>query len=102
LVSRMVCAEADGHRLTQEEITSFISLLLVAGGETTDMAIANLWFDLFTEDDVPDEGHENPALVEHACSESMRREGAVVYEDRETTRDTEWYGQHIPAGSIVR
>ena len=102
LVSRIACAEADGRRLTDDEITSFISLLLVAGGETTDMAIANLWFDLLTEPEALAAIRDDPSLIEHAFSESMRREGAVVYEDRETTRDTEWYGQHIPAGSIVR
>ena len=26
----------------------------------------------------------------------------MVYEDRETTRPVEWYGQEIPSGSIVR
>ena len=102
LVSRMVCAEANGRRLTEREITSFISLLLVAGGETTDMAIANLWFDLLTEDGVLEQVEENPTLIEHAFSESMRRDGAVVYEDRETSRDVEWYGREIPAGSIMR
>jgi len=102
LVSRIAGAESDGRRLTEDEITSFISLLLVAGGETTDMAIANLWYDLFTVEGLLEEVRDDPALVEHAFSESMRREGAVVYEDRETTRDVEWYGEHIPAGSIVR
>jgi len=102
LVSRMVCAEANGRRLTQEETTSFISLLLVAGGETTDMAIANLWFDVLSDERLLEELRDDPALVEHAFSESMRRDGAVVYEDRETTRDVEWYGSEIAAGSIVR
>ncbi len=32
----------------------------------------------------------------------MRRDGVVVYEDRELRRDVEWYGRTIPAGAIVR
>jgi pulcherriminic acid synthase len=32
----------------------------------------------------------------------MRRDGVVVYEDRELRRDVQWHGQAIPAGAIVR
>ena len=33
----------------------------------------------------------------------MRRDGVVVYEDRELPRqDVEWYGRTIPAGATVR
>ena len=33
-----------GERLSRAEIASFISLLLVAGGETTDRGLANFWY----------------------------------------------------------
>jgi cytochrome P450 len=45
---------------------------------------------------------DDPALVDTAFTEFMRRDGVVVYEDRELRRDVEWYGQTIPAGDIVR
>ena len=32
----------------------------------------------------------------------MRRDGVIVYEDRELTRDVEWYGRPIRSGEIVR
>ena len=32
----------------------------------------------------------------------MRRDGVVVYEDRELRRGVEWYGRDIPAGSTIR
>jgi pulcherriminic acid synthase len=35
-------AEVDGERMSDEEIKAFVSLLLVAGGETTDKAIASM------------------------------------------------------------
>src|SRR5205085_11818896 len=35
LISELIAAEVDGHRLTDEEIFSFLLLLLPAGAETT-------------------------------------------------------------------
>jgi len=91
-----------GEQLSREEIASFISLLLVAGGETTDRALANFWYVLMTEPDVMAAVRGDPSLLGAAFSEFMRRDGVVVYEDRELTSDVEWYGQAIPAGAIVR
>ena len=91
-----------GERLSRTEIGSFISLLLVAGGETTDRALANFIYVLLQHPDVLDEASRDPALLEPAFTEFMRRDGVVVYEDRELTADVEWYGQQIHAGEIVR
>lgn len=102
MISSMTSAEIDGRRLSRDEITSHISLLLVAGGETTDMALANLWYDLLTEPEALELVREDPALLDGAFSESMRRDGAVIYEERETTRPVQWYGTEIPAGATVR
>jgi cytochrome P450 len=102
MISAMTSAEIDGRRLSREEITSHISLLLVAGGETTDMALANLWYDLLSEPEALDAVRRDPDLADGAFAESMRRDGAVVYEERESTRAVEWYGTEIPAGSTIR
>lgn len=91
-----------GERLSRQEIASFISLLLVAGGETTDRALANFVYILIQHPDALDEVAREPALLEPAFTEFMRRDGVVVYEDRELTADVEWYGQGIRAGEIVR
>jgi hypothetical protein len=48
LLSKIAHSEADGQRLSDAEIKSFVSLMLVAGGETTDKAISNLWWNLLT------------------------------------------------------
>jgi pulcherriminic acid synthase len=92
----------DGERLSRQEIASFISLLMVAGGETTDRALANLWWILAQHPDVLAAVREDPSRLDAAFSEFMRRDGVIVYEDRELTRDVEWYGQEIRAGEIVR
>ncbi len=91
-----------GQSLSRAEIASFISLLMVAGGETTDRGLANFWWILMQHPDVLQELRDDPALLDAAVSEFMRRDGVIVYEDRELTRDVEWYGQAIRAGEIVR
>ncbi|CAN5443031.1 cytochrome P450 [soil metagenome] len=91
-----------GEQLSRAEIASFISLLLVAGGETTDRGLANLWFILLQHPDVLEAVTADPALVDPAFSEFMRRDGVLVYEDREVERDVEWHGRVVPAGAIVR
>lgn len=101
LISRIVHAEADGQRLTDEEIHSFVSFLLVAGGPTTDMALRNFWWALLTEPDELEMCRQEPERVGRAFSESLRRDGPIVYEDRRTNVEVEWYGTVIPADSDV-
>ena len=76
--------------------------MLVAGGETTDKAIANLWWNLLRVPEALAEVTADPALLDAAFTETMRRDGPVLYEARDVTRDVEWYGTTVPAGSVVR
>jgi pulcherriminic acid synthase len=91
-----------GERLSRGEIASFMALMMVAGGETTDRGLANFIAILLEHPDVLAEVRSDPALLDAAFSEFMRRDGVVVYEDRELRREVEWYGQSIPAEAIVR
>lgn len=91
-----------GEGLSRTEIASFISLLMVAGGETSDRAISNLWFILLKHPEVMAAIRNDRALIEPAISEFMRRDGVVVYEDRELNSDVEMYGTLIPKGETVR
>jgi pulcherriminic acid synthase len=102
VISRVVDGEVDGNRLDRDEIKTFISLLVNAGGQTTADGMAALWWDLVQHQDVLVAAREDEDLLDRAFSEAMRRDGPVVYEDRLTTQDVEWYGQLIPSGSIVR
>jgi cytochrome P450 len=91
-----------GERLSRQEIASFIALMMVAGGETTDRGLANFIAILLEHPDVVAALRADPGLMDAAFSEFMRRDGVVVYEDRELRSDVEWYGEIIPAGAIVR
>ncbi|MEK0101234.1 cytochrome P450, partial [Streptomyces sp. A475] len=48
LLSSLCAAEVDGVRMSDEDIKAFCSLLLAAGGETTDKAIASIFANLLT------------------------------------------------------
>ena len=101
LIAKIVHAEAGGERLTDEEIHSFVSFLLVAGGPTTDMALRNFWWALLRDPDELAACRDDPGRVDRAFSESLRRDGPIVYEDRRTNAEVEWYGTTIPADSDV-
>lgn len=105
LISAIVHAEIDGERLTPDEIRSFISLLLVAGGETTGLAIANTWAVLAHTPEVQAAllaTSDDDALLDAVIAEALRRDGPVIAEDREVREDVAWYGVTVPAGATIR
>jgi pulcherriminic acid synthase len=101
-IAKIARAEVDGHRLTEKEITAFCGLLFIAGGETTDKAIANMWWNVLTHPDVLKKIEEDPELWSNAFSETMRRTPPVISEDRFTTLPIELHGTEIPKGARVR
>jgi pulcherriminic acid synthase len=101
LISKIVGAKVEGDSLSREEICSFISFLLAAGGPTTDMAIRNFWWTLLENPSRLEACRGGEEQIQRAFSESLRRDGAIVYEDRRTNIETEWYGRTIPADADV-
>ena len=101
LISRLCEAEVDGRRLTVHDIKSFVSLLLTAGGETTDRAIANLWWLLLNHPDQFEKVREDHSLIDQAFTETMRCEAPVGGEVRLVLQDWEMRGVTVPAGSVV-
>jgi len=101
-IAKIARAEVDGQRLDSAEVTAFCGLLFIAGGETTDKAISNMWWNLWQQPDLYEQVVTDPGLWDHAFSETMRRTPAVISEDRFTTKAVEWYGTEIPVGARVR
>jgi cytochrome P450 len=102
LISRLIVAEVDGKQLDADDLGSFISLLLVAGGETTDKAIANLLWCLLGEGDVPSHARTGRRELDRALTETLRLFPSLMYLGREATCDISVGGVPIPAGSVVR
>lgn len=101
LISRLCGASVDGQRLSPHEIKSFVSLLLAAGGETTDKAVANLWWLLLNHPKQMEAVRQHPELLDQAFTETMRHSGPVGRERREAMEEIEWHGHVIPRGAIV-
>ena len=99
-----MCFEVAGSRMTAEEIKGFVALLLAAGGDTTDKAIANMWYHLlYTRPEQIQDVRENPDLWENVFSEMMRYDAVVHAQFRYTTREVKLHDEVIPerAGVIL-
>jgi len=101
LLTRLVHAELDGERLTQQEILGFFQLLLLAGSETTTNLVNNAIL-CFTEH--PDQLarlRAAPELLPSAIEEVLRYRAPLQWMYRVPTRPVEMSGQTIPAGKVV-
>jgi cytochrome P450 len=101
LISRLADAEIDGERLSDEEIFSFLRLLLPAGVETTYRSTGNLLFGLLSNPQQLDAVRSDRSLIPQAIEEAIRWEPPLLMITRVATRDTELGGVPIPAGSAV-
>ena len=101
LISELVNAELDGEVLGDEEIFSFLRLLLPAGAETTYRATGNLIYALLTHRDQFEALKADRSLMTQTIEELIRWESPLTITSRQCTRDTEIHGVEIPAGADV-
>lgn len=101
LISELAQAELDGERLSDEEIFSFLRLLLPAGVETTYRATGNMLFSLLSNAEQLEAVRADRDLVPQAIEESLRLETPLLNITRLATRDAEVGGVPIPAGSTL-
>jgi cytochrome P450 len=101
LISDLAQAELDGERLSDEEIFSFLRLLLPAGVETTYRSTGNLLFTLLTHTDQLEALRNDRSLIPQAIEEAVRLETPLLNITRVATVDTEISGVEVPAGSTV-
>ena len=104
LLSRICTAEIAGSRMSSDEVKGFVALLLAAGGDTTEKAIANMWYHLmYTRPDQMGLALSNPDIWENVFAEMMRFDPVVHAQFRYTTREIPLYNDVIPerAGVIL-
>jgi pulcherriminic acid synthase len=101
-IAKIARASVDGEHLEHDEIVAFLGLLFIAGGETTDKAMANMWWNLLNAPEQYAEVLADPSLWDAAFSETMRYTAPVTTEDRFARKEVEWHGVVIPEGAIVR
>ncbi len=101
LLSTLCAAEIDGTRMSDEDIKAFCSLLLTAGGETTDKAIASLFANLLTNPDQLEAVRDDRTLIPRAFAETLRFSPPVHMIMRQPSSDVALAGGTVPAGSTL-
>ncbi|MFJ3526931.1 MULTISPECIES: cytochrome P450 [unclassified Streptomyces] len=101
LLSALCAAEVDGVRMSDEDIKAFCSLLLAAGGETTDKAIASVFANLLTHPEQLAAVRQDRGLIDRAFVETLRFTPPVHMIMRQAATDVELGGGLVPAGSTV-
>ncbi|MEU4563219.1 cytochrome P450 [Actinoplanes sp. NPDC023936] len=101
LLSLLCTARIDGEQMTELEIKAFVSLLLVAGGETTDKALANMFLNLVQNQDQIARVRADRSLIPNALAETLRHSPPVQMIMRQPSEDVELSGGTVPAGATV-
>jgi cytochrome P450 len=101
LISTLVRAEEGEMALTPIEIVMFISLLMVAGNETTTNLLGNAVLALIEHPAQLAAVRRDPSLVPALVEETLRYDTPVQFVFRRATRDVELGGTKIPEGAIV-
>ena len=101
MISALIAAEEEGEKLTHKELLNTLTLLLVAGNETTRNLIGNGIVALLRHPDQMQRLREHPELLDSAIQEFLRYDAPVQLDGRLCTRDSEVGGQEVRRGHIV-
>ena len=101
LLSALCTTEVDGTRMSDEDIKAFVSLLLAAGGETTDKAITGMFRNLLNHPGQLAAVREDRELIAGAFAESLRFTPPLQMIMRQPAEDVALSGGTVPAGSTV-
>lgn len=102
MISELVnTAIDDGRKLNDAEVISIVQQFLVAGNETTTASLAGGLASLIQDPGQMQMLRDDPAKLENTVEEILRTETPSAGLWRAVTRDVEWGGVNIPAGSLV-
>lgn len=102
LVSALVEAREAGDQLSEDEQLAMVSLLLIAGHETTVNLIGNGMLTLMEHRDQMDRLRNEPTLIKPAVEELLRYDGPLeTATERYAREDVPIAGATIPRGEMV-
>src|SRR5689334_10641686 len=101
LLSTLLRAEVDGDRLSETDLDNFFSILVVAGNETTRIAIAQGVLAFCQQPEQWDRLRGDPGLLDAAVDEVNRWTCPTHFMRRTAAVDTELGGTAIRAGDKV-
>ncbi len=98
LLSALLRAEVDGDRLSETDLDNLFSIMVIAGNETTRIAIAQAVLSFCEHPDQWERLRAEPALIDTAAEEVLRWTCPTHFMRRTATRDTDLGGAPIRAG----
>jgi cytochrome P450 len=101
LLSHLLRAEVDGHRLTREDMLDICFLLLIAGLDTVSASLDCFFGHLAEQPAARRTVVEKPEVIPSVVEELLRWETPVMAVARVATRDAEVEGCPISAGEHV-
>ncbi|QHJ71931.1 cytochrome P450 family protein [Planococcus halotolerans] len=102
LISKLIAAEEAGDRLTEKELYGLVTLLIIAGHETTVNLIGNSFLNLLKHPEQKELLRRNPELIDQAIEESLRFDGPVEFStSRWASENLQFAGKEIRRGELV-
>ena len=102
LITRLMNAEYEGHKLDDHEVATFARSLLPAAGETTTRTFSAAMTFLLTIPGLLDRVRNDRNLVPKLIDEAVRFEPSSTFKVRETSTDVQIGDVTIPKGSFVQ
>ncbi|UOQ93464.1 cytochrome P450 [Halobacillus shinanisalinarum] len=102
MISKLIQSEEEGDSLSEQELYGVISLLIIAGHETTVNLITNGVFALLENPEQKEQLKNDPDLIDSALEEFLRYNGPVEFStDRWASEMVELRGKTIAKGDHV-
>ena len=101
MISALIAAEEEGEKLTHRELINTLTLLLVAGNETTRNLIGNGTLALLRHPEQMQRLRDHPEMLDSAVQEFLRYDAPVQLDGRLCTSPIEVGGREIRPGHIV-
>jgi pimeloyl-[acyl-carrier protein] synthase len=101
LISSLMTAELDGHRLSDDEVIANTIITLIGGHETTTNLIASGFLTLLHNPDSFEQLRDHPEIVASAVEELLRFESPVQHTARIAPAEMQLGGKTIKKGARV-
>ena len=101
VLSALICVEEAGERMSTAELLSFVTLLYVAGHETTVNLIGNGTLALLNNRDELRRWRDDPAIGAAAVDELLRFDGPVQHTVRVAMQPVTYGDITVPTGTML-